>query len=80
MLRVRAVVLAAALILAPLSARGADLVVWWEQGFYSQEDAAVAEIIAAFEQKTGKQVELVQPTQDEIMKKTESAPSGGGAA
>ena len=48
--------------------RAADLVVWWEKGFYPQEDAAVAEIIAAFEQKTGKQVELVQPTQNEISK------------
>ena len=59
MLRARAVVLAVALVLAPLGARAADLVVWWEQGFYAQEDAAVREIIAAFEQKTGKQVELV---------------------
>ena len=33
MLRVRAVVLAAALILAPVGARAADLVVWWEKGF-----------------------------------------------
>jgi hypothetical protein len=36
-------------------------VVWWEKGFYAQEDEAVREIVAAFEQKTGKQVELVQP-------------------
>jgi multiple sugar transport system substrate-binding protein len=46
--------------IAPLGARGADLVVWWEQGFYPEEDKAVAEVITAFEQKTGKQVELVQ--------------------
>jgi multiple sugar transport system substrate-binding protein len=44
---------------APLGAQGADLVVWWERGFYPQEDEAVVEIIAAFEQETGKQVELV---------------------
>ena len=69
--------LAAALLLAPPGARAADLVVWWEQGFYPQEDAAVREIIAAFEQKTGKQVELVQPTQGEIMKKAESALQAG---
>jgi hypothetical protein len=31
------------------------------KGFYPEEDAAVAEVIAAFEQKTDKQVELVQP-------------------
>ncbi len=69
----RAVVLAAVLVLAPLGARGADLVVWWEQGFYPQEDEAVAEIVAAFEQKTGKQVELIQPTQDEILDKAQAA-------
>ena len=51
-------VLAAAIMLAPLGARAADLVVWWEQGFYAQEDEAVREIIAAFEQDSGKQVEL----------------------
>ena len=69
-MRARAVVLAVAIVMAPLGARAADLVVWWEQGFYPQEDAAVAEIIAAFEQETGKQVELVQPTQDEISAKS----------
>ncbi len=66
MLHVRAVVLAAAFVLAPLGARGADLVVWWQSDFHPQEDGAVAEIIAALEQETGKQVELVQPAQGEI--------------
>ena len=45
--------------LAPLGAKAADLVVWWEKGYYAQEDEALREIIAAFEQETGKQVELV---------------------
>jgi ABC-type glycerol-3-phosphate transport system substrate-binding protein len=45
---------ASAFALAPLGARGADLVVWWEEGFYAQEDAAVREIIASFEQESGK--------------------------
>ena len=57
---------ATALLLAPLGARAADLVVWWEKGFYPQEDEAVREIIAAFEQKAGKQVELVRPAQNEM--------------
>ena len=57
-MRSRAVVVLAALVLAPLGARAADLVVWWEKGYYAQEDEAVAEIIAAFEQETGKQVEV----------------------
>ena len=58
MLRVRAVVLAVALVLAPLGARAADLVIWWQNGFYPQEDDAGREIVAAFQQKTGKQIEL----------------------
>ena len=57
-MRARAVALAVAIAMAPLGARAADLVVWWQKGFYAQEDKAVAEIIAAFEQKTGKPVEL----------------------
>jgi multiple sugar transport system substrate-binding protein len=56
----------AALICAPLGAKAADLVVWWQKGFYAQEDEAVREIVAAFEQQTGKQVELVQPTLEEL--------------
>ncbi len=55
-MRVRAVLLAAALALAPLGARAADLVVWWEKGFYPEEDQAVRELVAAFERKTGKKV------------------------
>ena len=40
------------------SAPAADLVVWWEKGLYAEEDEALKEIVAAFEQETGKQVEL----------------------
>lgn len=65
-MRLRAVILATALATAPLGANAADLVVWWEKGFYAQEDEAVAEIVAAFEQQTGKQVELEQPSQDDM--------------
>jgi hypothetical protein len=54
-MRARAVILALALVLAPLGAKAADLVVWWEKGVYADEDKAVREIAAAFEQKTGKQ-------------------------
>jgi multiple sugar transport system substrate-binding protein len=57
-MHLRAAILAAALATAPLGTRAADLVVWWDEGYYAEEDEAVREIIAAFEQKTGKQVEL----------------------
>jgi multiple sugar transport system substrate-binding protein len=52
------VLLLAALILAPVGAHAADLVVWWQEGTYAQEDEALRDIIAAFEQDSGKQVEL----------------------
>ena len=68
-----AVMLAAALVMAPASVRAADLVVWWFKGFYEQEDAAVREIIAAFEQESGKQVELVQPTLKEMIDQANAA-------
>src|SRR5215210_9320359 len=57
-MRVRAIILAAALVLVSPAARAADLVVWWEEGFNPEEDVAVKEIIAAFEHKTGKKVQL----------------------
>jgi multiple sugar transport system substrate-binding protein len=59
MTRLIAAALALLLLATPLAARAADLVVWWEKGWYPEEDEAIAELIAAFEQKTGKQVERV---------------------
>jgi ABC-type glycerol-3-phosphate transport system substrate-binding protein len=76
-MQAHAVLVALALILVPLDVQAADLVVWWEQGFYSQADEAVEEIIAAFEQETGKEVELVQPTPDEVFDKINAALAGG---
>jgi multiple sugar transport system substrate-binding protein len=65
------------LALAPLASKAADLVVWWEEGFYPQADEAVVEIIAAFEQETGKEVELVQYPQDDMLNQAESALQAG---
>jgi hypothetical protein len=50
-------------------------VVWWQSDFHPQEDEAVAEIIAAFEQETGKQ--LVQPAQGETIEKAQAALEAG---
>jgi hypothetical protein len=33
-------------IIASLGTEAADLVVWWEEGFNPEEDAAVREIVA----------------------------------
>jgi multiple sugar transport system substrate-binding protein len=73
----RAVLVALALILAPLGAKATDLVVWWEQGFYPQEDAAVREMVAAFGQGSGKQVDLVFYEQAELPQKIEAALTAG---
>jgi multiple sugar transport system substrate-binding protein len=78
-LRSEGVILAAALIMASLGARAADLVVWWEKGSYAQEDEAVAEIIAAFEQDSGKEVELVLHGQYEVGNQTRAALEAGQA-
>ena len=78
MLRVPAVVLASALILmAPAGTQAADLVVWWEKGFYPQEDEAVRETIAAFEQVAGKHVDLVFLQQEELPGKLVAALEAG---
>jgi multiple sugar transport system substrate-binding protein len=72
-MRSRTAVLVAMLIMAPLGAKAADLVVWWDKGYYPQEDGAVREIVNAFEQKTGKQVELVFYEQAEHPHKVDEA-------
>ena len=66
-----------AVVIAPLGAKAADLVVWWEKGYNPEEDAAVREIIAAFEQDSGKQVELEQPSQDDMEAKVLAAVEAG---
>jgi multiple sugar transport system substrate-binding protein len=76
-MRSRALLLAAALILAPLGARAADLVVWWDKGFNPEEDAAVRETIAAFEQRTGKQVEIAFYPIEELPAKADAAYRAG---
>jgi hypothetical protein len=76
-MRARTAFVTLALVLAPLGVRAADLVVWWDQGYYPQEDEAVREIIAAFEQETGKQVELEQPLVNEIGAKAQAAVEAG---
>jgi ABC-type glycerol-3-phosphate transport system substrate-binding protein len=67
----------AAMVLAPLGAQAADLVVWWDQGVYPEQDAAVAELISAFEHKTGKDVELVQHPLWEMEDKARAAIAAG---
>jgi multiple sugar transport system substrate-binding protein len=69
--------LAIALTMAPVSAQGADLVVWWEKGFYPQVDEALVEVIAAFEQSSGKTVELSLEPQAGLADKIAAALQAG---
>src|SRR3954453_9126914 len=75
--RVRAILLAATLILTPLGARAADLVVWWEDEFFSGENDAVREMMAAFEKKTGKTIELTFFSREVLPGKLQSAVDAG---
>jgi multiple sugar transport system substrate-binding protein len=67
----------ASLLLATPGARAADLVVWWEKGWYPQEDAGLREIIAAFEQETGTKAELVLYPEAELPAKAQAAVEAG---
>jgi multiple sugar transport system substrate-binding protein len=69
--------LAGALLLAPVSALGADLVVWWPEGYYAEEDIAVRDTIAAFEQKSFKKVELDFYPEGELPGRIAAAIEGG---
>jgi multiple sugar transport system substrate-binding protein len=77
MTRLTSTFFAAALVMAPLGAKAADLVVWWDKGQYAEEDAALRESIAAFEQGSGKHVELVLHEQSELADTIEAALEAG---
>jgi multiple sugar transport system substrate-binding protein len=47
----------------------ADLRIAWEQGFYPEEDQAIAAVVAAYQQQTGNAVELTLYPQDDLMAK-----------
>jgi multiple sugar transport system substrate-binding protein len=78
-MRSRTAVLAAMLAIAPLEAKAADLVVWWDKASNAQEDEALHETIAAFEQTTGKRVELVFHPDNELPGKLVAALASGQA-
>ena len=66
MIQITGGTLGALLMLSPLGANATDLVVWWDEGYYAEEGYAIAEVIAAVEQKTGKQVELATFEQEDL--------------
>jgi multiple sugar transport system substrate-binding protein len=77
MMYAHAVIVTLALILAPLGVEAADLVVWWDEGYYAEEDQALRDVIAAFEQESGKEVELVFRPMEELPDKVAAAFEAG---
>jgi multiple sugar transport system substrate-binding protein len=57
------------LLTAPAPALAADLKIVWEQGFYPEEDQAILAVVAAYQEETGKGVELVFYPQDDLAAK-----------
>ena len=76
-MRSRTAVFAAMLAMAPFGASASDFVVWWDQGYNPEEDAAVREVIAAFEHESGKHADLVFHPQDEHSGKLVAAIEAG---
>jgi multiple sugar transport system substrate-binding protein len=76
-MRSRTAVLAAMLAMAPLGSHAAELVIWWQEGFYPQEDTALSEIVAAFEQETAKQVEVTFVEESQLPDKIATALEAG---
>ncbi len=58
-------------------ALAADLRIVWDEGFYPEEDKAIEAIVAAYEQKSGKDVELTFYSQDEVTDKALAALKAG---
>jgi multiple sugar transport system substrate-binding protein len=76
-MRSGAIVLAVALVIAPIAARCADLVLSWHKAHHAEEDAALMEVVAAFEQDTGKQVEVTLVPLEEQPSKIEAGFEAG---
>jgi multiple sugar transport system substrate-binding protein len=77
MSRVSATILAATLFVAPLGAHAADLVLSWHKAHHAEEDEALREVVAAFEQKAGKQVEIAFVPLEEQPSQIEAALDAG---
>ena len=76
-MRSRAISLAMMLMMAPPGAKAADLVVWWDEGYYAEEVAAIKEVVAAFEHQTGKQVDLALRPMEELPDEIRAALESG---
>jgi multiple sugar transport system substrate-binding protein len=64
-------------LLTAATAFAADLTVWWNKGFYPEEDEAIHRLVAQFEQETKTSVELDLFPQQELVMKLLAALSAG---
>ena len=53
------------------------LIIWWERGYYAQEDEAIEAVVKAWETETGNTVEISFRDQDAILKEAENALKSG---
>ena len=53
------------------------LEIWWDKGFYAEEDEALQQVLSKWEQETGNQVRLSLYTNDELSQKTQRAIQAG---
>ena len=53
------------------------LEIWWDKGYYPEEDEALRTVVSNWEQQTGNQVKLAFYTNDELFLKTERAIQAG---
>ena len=65
------------LLTLPLPALAADLKIIWEEGFYPEEDKAIEALVAAYEQKSGKDAELTFYSQEEVTDRALAALEAG---
>src|SRR5256886_16850336 len=49
------------------------LVVWWNKGYYPEEDAAMQKIVADFQNKAKVEVDLSFTAQEDLLKKINAA-------
>ena len=55
----------------------ADLVIWWNKSYYPEEDQQFDKIVTDFEKKTGKDVEYVYYTNEDVPRKVLAALTAG---
>jgi multiple sugar transport system substrate-binding protein len=64
-------------ILAPVAAQADTITVWWNKGYYPEEDAAIKDTVHKWEQKTGNKVQLTFYSTEDLPTKLIAAVNAG---